>query len=377
MVFAAGAFFNIIFAFALATILWFAGRPAPEYLATTRIGYVIPTLKLADGSEAPSPAAAAGLKANDLIRQVDGRPVQDWNQFKSALVLGTGTQQDGQRVVRLGIERDGQLLDITASPQRSGDERFRTIGVSPAFATIIDQVAPGSPSAAIGFQPNDEITAIAGRAVTAPEVLFDYLRTHPNQPVQLTVLRHGQSVALTVPAAITGQPHPLTGLTQRTNFSLLRESPWTQISEIVGNTFRTLWSLVSPKGDLSFSNLSGPIGIGRGFWNAGQSDFPLRYALWFAILINVNLAIFNLLPIPVLDGGHILLATIAKLRGRPLPANFILTTQSAFMVLLLMMVLYVTVFGDIRRLVSDFKADASAKEAAAAQPKPTGTPAKP
>ena len=377
VVFAAGAFFNIIFAFALATILWFAGRPAPEYLATTRIGYVIPTLKLADGSEAPSPAAAAGLKANDLIRQVDGRPVQDWNQFKSALVLGTGTQQDGQRVVRLGIERDGQLLDITASPQRSGDERFRTIGVSPAFATIIDQVAPGSPSAAIGFQPNDEITAIAGRAVTAPEVLFDYLRTHPNQPVQLTVLRHGQSVALTVPAAITGQPHPLTGLTQRTNFSLLRESPWTQISEIVGNTFRTLWSLVSPKGDLSFSNLSGPIGIGRGFWNAGQSDFPLRYALWFAILINVNLAIFNLLPIPVLDGGHILLATIAKLRGRPLPANFILTTQSAFMVLLLMMVLYVTVFGDIRRLVSDFKADASAKEAAAAQPKPTGTPAKP
>ena len=161
VVFAAGAFFNIIFAFALATILWFAGRPAPEYLATTRIGYVIPTLKLADGSETPSPAAAAGLKANDLIRQVDGRPVQDWNQFKSALVLGTGTQQDGQRVVRLGIERDGQLIEITASPQRSGDERFRTSGVSPGFATIIDQVAPGAPSAAIGFQPNDEITAVA------------------------------------------------------------------------------------------------------------------------------------------------------------------------------------------------------------------------
>ena len=138
----------------------------------------------------------------------------------------------------------------------------------------------------------------------------------------------------------------------------------------MGTTFRTLWSLVSPKGDLSFSNLSGPIGIGRGFWNAGQSDFPLRYALWFAILINVNLAIFNLLPIPVLDGGHILLATIARLRGRPLPANFILTTQSAFMVLLLMMVLYVTVFGDIRRLVNDFKADAPAKEAT--KPAPAG-----
>lgn len=376
IVFAAGAFFNVIFAFTLAAILWFAGRPAPEYLATTRIGYVIPTLKLSDGTEVPSPAVNAGLRVNDIIRKVDGRPIQDWNQFKSALVLGTGTQQDGQRLVHLSIERDGQIVEIIASPQRSGDERFRTIGISPAFATVIEQVAHGSPGAGIGFQANDEISAIEGQSVTVPEILSDYLRTHKDRPAKLTVLRQGQIVTLIVPPVVAGKPHPLTGLTQRINYSLVNETPWTQIVDIVDTTFRTLWSLVNPKGDLSFSNLSGPIGIGRGFWNAGQSDFPFRYALWFAVLINVNLAIFNLLPIPVLDGGHILLATIAKLRGRPLPANFILTTQSAFMVLLLMMVLYVTVFGDIRRLVSDFKADAQAKEAAAAAKK-AAEPAKP
>jgi regulator of sigma E protease len=71
----------------------------------------------------------------------------------------------------------------------------------------------------------------------------------------------------------------------------------------------------------------------------------------------LNLAIFNLLPIPVLDGGQILFATIARLRGRPLPVNFIMTTQSVFMLLFLMMFVYVTVQGDIRRIVRDFRAE--------------------
>ena len=83
---------------------------------------------------------------------------------------------------------------------------------------------------------------------------------------------------------------------------------------------------------------------------AAQAD--IRLVLWFTILVNINLAIFNLLPIPVLDGGHMLFATVAKIRGRALPSNFIMTTQSVFMMLLLTMILYVSFF-DVRRLVRD------------------------
>ena len=79
-------------------------------------------------------------------------------------------------------------------------------------------------------------------------------------------------------------------------------------------------------------------------------------SLIFAILVNVNLAIFNLLPLPVLDGGQMLFATIGKIRGRPLPANFIIAAQSTFGLLLLAMVLYVSVF-DVRRWARDARND--------------------
>jgi len=115
-------------------------------------------------------------------------------------------------------------------------------------------------------------------------------------------------------------------------------------------TFRTLGSLINPQSDIGLSKLSGPVGIVRVFHLAAQAD--LRLVLWFTILVNINLAIFNLLPIPVLDGGHMLFATLGKLRGRALPPNFVMTTQSLFMVLLFSMIIYVSFF-DVRRLVRD------------------------
>ncbi len=130
-------------------------------------------------------------------------------------------------------------------------------------------------------------------------------------------------------------------------------------------TIRTLSSLINPQSDIGISKLSGPVGIIRVFHLAAQAD--IRLVLWFTILVNINLAIFNLLPIPVLDGGHMMFATIGKLRGRALPTNFILTTQSVFMVLLFSMILYVTVF-DVRRIVRDVAPARTEQPAEATEP---------
>jgi regulator of sigma E protease len=119
-------------------------------------------------------------------------------------------------------------------------------------------------------------------------------------------------------------------------------------------TLHTLSSLLNPRSDIGLSNLSGPVGIVHIFSNAAEAG--LRVVLMFTILVNINLAILNLLPIPVLDGGQMLFATIGRLRGRALPINFILTTQSVFMVLLFSMILYVSFF-DVRRWARDVSSD--------------------
>jgi regulator of sigma E protease len=135
-------------------------------------------------------------------------------------------------------------------------------------------------------------------------------------------------------------------------------TPWRQIHEIVLKTYHHLTTLFNVRSDIGFSHMSGPIGIITNFFDLAKEGLP--FALWFAVLINVNLAIFNLLPIPVLDGGHILFATIGKLRGRALPVDFIATTQSVFIVLLFSMILYVSFF-DVRRIVRDRSDDRPAQ----------------
>ena len=162
-------------------------------------------------------------------------------------------------------------------------------------------------------------------------------------PVELTVPARNESAAATM----------IPGLGFTVGYKLVHVSPFAQISEMVVTTFRTLGSLLNPKSDIGLSKVSGPVGIVYIFYGAAGAG--IAAVLWFTILININLAIFNLLPIPVLDGGHILFATIAKLRGRALPRNFIMSAQQVFIVLLFSMILYVSFF-DVRRWVGDVRA---------------------
>src|SRR5690606_6448169 len=122
---------------------------------------------------------------------------------------------------------------------------------------------------------------------------------------------------------------------------------------------------------LGARHLAGPAGIARFFHAASSIDW--RLAVWVAVLVNINLAILNLLPIPVLDGGHMLYATIAKLRGKPLPANFIAATQSLFVILLFGFMLYVSYF-DITRWIRDSSAERSYIEPEMVTEEPTKAP---
>ena len=155
------------------------------------------------------------------------------------------------------------------------------------------------------------------------------------------------------------------GLALRNGVIYAHPSPFEQVGDSIAKTFRTLGALLNPRSDIGLSHLSGPIGIISNFVDVSRAGLP--FALWFTILVNVNLAILNLLPVPVLDGGQMLFATIGRLRGRPLPVNFIMTTQSVFVVLLFSMMLYLSVF-DVRRIVRDARADRPEPSTPAQQP---------
>jgi regulator of sigma E protease len=246
-------------------------------------------------------------------------------------------------------------------PRLSGDEKVRRVGILSAYTPIVNAVPENSFAARIGLQVGDQLQALDGEPLLNLVTVLDHL-----QRKEPALLRDGRTLDLVVPAERPAELRGILGAGFRTNFGLVHTDPITQIASHITMTVRVLWSLIHPSSDINVSKLSGPVGIGKIFWDASEAG--LRYVLWIAILVNVNLAIFNLLPLPVLDGGHMLFATIGKLRGRALSPNFIATAQSIFIVLLFGMIIYVSFF-DVRRIVRDVRSESQAREAVEQQKK--------
>lgn len=369
IVLVAGAAFNVLFAFLLACILWPIGIPEASSAATTTVGAVAPVLQMPSGKTLPSPASLAGLKPGDTILAVDGNPVHDWNDLTTRIVLGSGRGANGQPEATLKIERDGKPLTVRLHPILSGEDGTRQIGIQAAMRLTPVGVAPGSPAARSGLKAGDELVTIDGQPIA--ENPFTYLTQHWNRPVALQVIRDGAPLRLTLPPRPSADPKAAGIADFDVDVQMTHPSPFSQVWSQVTLTFRGLASVINPHSNVGLSKMSGPIGIVHIFNAAAEAGF--RALFTFAILINVNLAILNLLPIPVFDGGHILFATIGRIRRRSLPMNFILATQGAFFVLILVVFSYVSVF-DVRRIVRDDRADRAAAAAPAA-PAPASAPA--
>ncbi|HSY54573.1 MAG TPA: RIP metalloprotease RseP [Opitutaceae bacterium] len=363
IIFLAGAAFNILFAFALACVIWLVGQPTSSEEVSTRIGYVSPTVD--DGTKAASPASLAGLQVGDTVLAIDGRKITDWSDLTQTLIMSGSRGPDGQPQNVFTILRDGQTLNVTLHPRLAGDEGNRRVGISPAYELIVLDTPANSPGLRIGLKPKDQILSLDSTPVLNVSTWLDYLAAHASQPVAIKILRDKTELTLTLPPRTVTKQTPDLGLDFTSGSRLVHPNPFTQVTDNIVMTFRTLWSLLNPHSDIGLSKLSGPIGIVHIFHAA--AEVGLSAVIMLTILINVNLAIFNLLPIPVLDGGQILFATIGKLRGRTLPINIVAATQGVFLVLLLSTIFYVSVF-DVRRWARDVNEEKAAATAAASQP---------
>lgn len=371
LVLVAGVICNFIFAFGLSSVLWLVGLPSSSDLATTRIGYVQAKLEMADGEFVPSPASEGGLRIGDTVRAIDGRAVDDWQDLVQTLMTGSDHSADGRRKSVFTIERDGQLMDLTLHPLLAGDEQTRRVGISSAYEAIVQKVTPNSSAARAGLHAQDRLVALDGTPILSLKTFIDLLEANPEVEHPLQVRRGATQLTLTVPARPEAKNASDFGAEFTTDTFLTHPSPFNLMAKSISTTYFTLISFLNPHSDVGLSKITGPIGIVHVYYQASQVD--IRYVLWITILINVSLAFFNLLPLPILDGGHMLFTTIGRLRGRALPANFIAATQGVFMLLLLSVALYVSFF-DVRRLGPAPLRDKAPATAPVAEP--TTAPAK-
>jgi regulator of sigma E protease len=348
LVFAAGAFFNILFAFALACVITRIGQPENNESTSTEIGYVAKTIDLPDGTKVVSPALEAGLRVGDVVKAIDGTPVADWGELFDTLVMGSTRDTSGNRSTVFTIVRDGKTMEITLHPQLSGEDRMRRVGIQAGYDLDVHTVEPNTAVALAGLLPGDRIVEVNGSKIRNANGLEDELELAPSQPASLGILRGGRSLVLVVPPRVGRVA--LGDIEFSAGYHMTYPSPFEQVAQPLVMTLRTVWGLINPHSDIGLSKVSGPVGIVHIFHAA--AEVGIRAVIRITILINVSFAVLNLLPVPVLDGGQMMFATVARLRGRALPVNFIAATQSVFVVLLLSMILYVSIF-DVRRWIRD------------------------
>jgi regulator of sigma E protease len=353
----AGPLANLIFASIAYAVLFASGRDEPQAVLAQ--------------PPAQSAAALAGIQAGDEITSVEGRPVRSFTDMRwrmAQAVVGEGAQTISLQLQRAG----GGVYDVAlslappvplAGQVSTSDPTdpvavIRALGLSPQSRSVnVIRVQEGSAAAQAGLRAGDQIIDIEGQPVQVPDTVIKGVQASGGKPLALIVkdsqgrqervvvnpragadgvFRMGAVVGADI-ATVHVADDPLTAVVS----GVRRTWEMTQL------TFQALGRMVM--GELSWKQISGPVTIAE---TAGQSaDNGLQAFIGFLALISISIAVLNLLPIPMLDGGHLLYYLWEVVRGKPLPAQ-VQDAGRRIGLALIMLLTVVALFNDFARLLS-------------------------
>jgi regulator of sigma E protease len=343
----AGPLFSFLLAIGFAFVVWGVGKPQPAAKDSTTVGWV----------EQGGPAWEAGLRAGDKILEIDGHAVTQFAPPSRDSITWRVITSEGTNIA-IKYSRDGKEATAYAVPTKLPTKWYerrslRKILISPAQPAIIALVATNSPAALAGLRTNDEIIALNGGRVFSPLEVMDVeeaMTNGPVEPVTFTVRRGDEQFDKTLVAVKPVKPEnadPSFGILAwmvNTDEVLVHPKPFDQISESAGQILATINTVISRKSDVGVQQLGGAIMIIRAYKSFFGSENGWRRVLWFSVLLNVNLAMLNMLPLPVLDGGHILLSLIEAARRRPVSPRLLNYIQSGFALFLIGFMLFIAFF---------------------------------
>jgi regulator of sigma E protease len=327
LVYLAGPAMNVVLAIGIFAALFMVGIEVPN----------LPDVPALIGDVAPgSSAAAAHLQRGDLIAEINGQPAPSWQEVSMALLTSP------EKPVKLEVKRGGKVFPAVITPRRvPRDETGDFAGLFPMVRPQVTEVTPGSPAAAAGFRPGDEIRAVDGVPVADRRDFVNAIEKRAGQRVLVEVVRNGRSLVLPVVPRLDGKAARIgvgVGL-----FRFQRYPPGRALVEsvrynvqIVSETFQVLGKIfrreMSPRGALG-----GPIEIAKQSGDAARTGFKsLLHLMGF---LSISIALLNLMPIPILDGGQIFILLVEGVIRRDLSLRLKeVISQVGFVLILMLMV---------------------------------------
>ncbi|MFA7504664.1 MAG: RIP metalloprotease RseP [Burkholderiaceae bacterium] len=344
----AGPLANFLLAIALYALLGWVGVEEP--------------VPVVDAPPTQTAAAQAGLAPGDRILRIDGTDIRSWNDVRLRLLEPV----IDRREATIQVRRDGGeatlMLDAsTLAPGAAEKDFMSELGIRLAPGEVdIGAIMAGGAAEAAGLLAGDTLVAVDGHPIGRARDLIERVQASADRQMQFEILRNGQPLFLAVrPAAVVDDASGATvgrigaQLRDRIAMEKVVHGPLESLGIGVRQTWdmsifslRMLGKMIT--GDLSVRNLSGPVTIAD---LAGQTARIGWFAyVNFLALISISLGVLNLLPIPVLDGGHLVYYALEGLRGRPLSERFIELTQKAGLGVIMMM-MALALFNDITRLI--------------------------